>query len=314
MRIANEPTVFWHDLENDKIRINCDDDLKFFIEESKIKKLVFEYERADGKRKRPSSILSDEFSDSSKKLRRRMEKIDLSSDSSIELSSDSEDENLPEKLEQESVTSTVEEVPVMQSSASVDNEPNVKIISVDIIKEADNASTNEVIPEPAEGQAIVQEVDGQPEVTTSEKSKNERKNSDTNRIVISDSSDDEEDNANARNRRFSDGNYSSAYSFADVNGDRFESRASFDDFRRYRYRQRRNDFDENARRTYQNCSDNMRRVFHHANNVRAQAQAAGDQAMRNLRSSTNFLPDLLSTFQQHFRPLFQPPFNQNHFM
>jgi hypothetical protein len=285
--------------------------------------------------------MSDELSDSSKRIRRRMEKIDLSSDSSIELSSESEDEQsqkLQEKLEQESVTSTVEETSfVTSASVDIDNEPKVKIIRVDVIKPADNANPNEVkISEPANNnteissespessnvEPIVEEVeeksnDEQKVTTSGTSNKKDRRQSDSNRIVISDSSDDEESSTdNDRNRRFSDGNYTSAYSFADVNGERFESRASFDDdFRRYRYRRRRDEFDENARRTYRNCSENMRRIFQQANIARAQAQAVGDEAMRNLRSSTNFLPDLLSTFQSHFRPLFQaqPPFNGNNF-
>lgn len=327
MRLANDPAIYWYDLENDKILITCDDDLKFFIDESKILKLIFEFEKVEPSRKRTSSILTvDDFSDSSKRLRRKMERIDLSSDSSIDLSSESEDEkveNHKDEIEQEA-----------EKVQTIGNAPKVRIISIDIIKPAERMNQNnsessvshvenvtestinviEDFPQPSSSNDSSTNINAEKINESVEDKKKQRKQSDSNRIVISDSSDNEDNNDNDQNRRFSDGNYSSAYSFADVNGERFESRASFDDdFRRYRNRRRRDEFDENARRTYRNCSDNMRRMFQQANVARAQAQAASDQAMRNLRSSTNFLPDLLSTFQSHFRPLFQTnsPFNQN---
>lgn len=253
-----------------------------------------------------------------------MEKIDLSNDS--ELSSNSDDEQ-NEILEQQSVVTSTVEGAQAQKSPSIDNEPKVKIISIDIIKKTEPAINNEdkielpqkieaIKPESNNSNLTGKEIDdNNGKVSTSTESKS--KTSDSNRIVISDSSDDEgESNDNSRNRRFSDGYYSSAYSFADINRERFESRVSFDDdFRRYRYRRRRDEFDENARQTYRNCPDNMRSVFQQANIARAQAQAASDHTMRNLRNSTNFLPDLLSTFQTHFRPLFQrqPPFDGNNF-
>ena len=49
LRLCNDPLIYWIDLENDKIRINCDDDLRFFMEESKIQKLNFEFEMMRGK-------------------------------------------------------------------------------------------------------------------------------------------------------------------------------------------------------------------------------------------------------------------------
>lgn len=255
------------------------------MEESKINKLIFEFDEIESTRKRPSSLAADDdIAECSKRLRTKMEQIDLSSNSSTTMElSDYEDEDVV----QESVSST-----------SAENDPKVKIISVDIIKEADTEISNDArINENASEPINVDEIQDQPSNNANDESRQEknRRPSESNRIVISDSSDDEEDTNNFNNRRYSDGGY--AYSFADVNGNRFESRASFDDDLR-RHRRRRETFNENARRTYRNCTENMERIFNHA-------ESAREQAMRNFRTSANLIPNLLSTFQSHFRPLFQ---------
>lgn len=305
MRLSNVPLIiYWIDLENDKIRINCDDDLRFFMEESKIQKLIFEFEKIEPTRKRPqsssSSLLSIEGdnADYSKRLRTKMEQIDLTDSSSMELS---DLEDVQEGVVPESISSTMKEVPL---TTCMDNEPRVKIISVDVIKNADVkllSVTEEVVAGSTE-EVLQIEDDNQPQPSVVDNAKKERKRSDSNRIVISDSSDEESED-NFTNRRFSDGHYDSTYSFANANNDRAsfdDSRASFDDdFRRYNHhRRRREHFNEHARSTYRNCSDNMQRIFHQANSVR-------EEAMRNFRQSANLLPELLTTFQSRFGPVFQ---------
>lgn len=299
LRLGNDPLIYWFDLENDKIRINCDDDLRFFMEESKIQKLVFEFEKLEPTRKRTQPLIDDDIADYSKRLRTKMEQIDLTDSSSMELS-DSEEEQ--EVVVLGSVSSTMEEVP---STSFIDNEPRVKILSVDII----NPAVTEEIVTNSQNTEEVQQMEDQPV----DNAKKERKRSESNRIVISDSSDDEETDDNFTNRRFSDGNYNSSYSFANANNNRFDSRASFDDdFRHYNHhRRRREHFNEHARSTYRNCSDNMQRIFQQANSAR-------EQAMRNFRDSANLLPELLTTFQSRFGPIFQqqPPrfgFNQEQY-
>lgn len=303
MRLGNDPLIYWIDLENDKIRINCDDDLRFFLEESKIQKLIFEFEKLEPTRKRPQALIDDN-ADYSKRLRTKMEQIDLTDSSSMELS-DTEDEQ--EVVVLESVSSTMEEVP---STSCIDNEPRVKIISVDIIANAipitEEIVTEQTVPE------NIEEVQQDEEQSSVNNVKKERKRSESNRIVISDSSDNEEEeeetDGSYPNRRFSDGNYNSSYSFANANNNRYDSRASFDDdFRHYNHhRRRREHFNEHARSTYRNCSDNMHRIFQQANSAR-------EQAMRNFRDSANLLPDLLTTFQSRFGPIFQQTQQQPRF-
>jgi hypothetical protein len=299
--------------------------LKFFVEDAKIQKIFWQFEKLEGTTRKRTSALFEE-GDLPKRLRTKMEQIDLSSDSSSMELSDYDDEK-------ESVTSTMEEA---TTSTQIQSEPNVKIISVDIIKEAENPIiereditevTEEVtseLPVVIDEEEVIEGNNEQSQLETTENAQQQRRPSDTNKIVISDSSEDEDDtsrnNNNTNNRRFSDGNYSTSYSFAEASnggggGRRFESHsASFDDdFRRYNHnRRRREHFNEEARRTYRNCNENMQRMFQ-------QAQSARDQAFRNFRNSAGLIPDLLSTFQSHFRPLFQqhqqppppPRFNQH---
>ena len=244
MRTVHEPFIYWYDLENDKIRINCDDDLKFFLQESKIQKLIFEFEKTEVARKR-SSEHSGEFSDSSKRLRKRMEKIDLSSDSSIEISSEDEIIQEPQSQVQEVTDENIQENENQNvSSTIIDNEPNVRIISVDVIKPASEQSAAEDVVEVPSSNAdveITQEPSAANQQETPEQavpisSKNDKNQKETNKIVISDSEEDEDESSRRGRGGFANRNYSSAYSFADINGERFDSRASFDDdFRRYRY-------------------------------------------------------------------------------
>ena len=293
------------DLENDKIIIACDDDLKFFIEESACHKLILDFQPSEleSSRKRTSSQIED-VTECSKKIRKQLEKIDLSSDES---SIDDDNEIYSSSSSKNSSVSNITHEDAMQPEPN-SSSSNVKIISVDIIKPADelilihDENGNNFKNVQAEN---VQEDSAKQEENV-QKSSEQKKRPETNRILISDSSDDEaqDDTANNNRRRFSDGPSSSSYSFAGV-GDTFDSRASFDNgrqqrFRRGRHQSRgRNSFQEAAREFQQVHAENMER-FHE------NARAARDQAARAVRASASVIPDILSSFQAHFRrPMFQ---------
>lgn len=321
MKSACDPQIYWYDLENDKIMINCDDDLRFFMEESEILKISFQFSSQEQySRKRPSSLVSDDVSECSKRLRRKLQKIDLSSDSSsMDLSSDEEVEIIsPESVVQNNTVSTGNEdqMPSTSQNNTERKLSNINIVRVEVIKAAEENINNEnveneiqKVQENEETLNSNNNIDENSSIADNSNStiaddnaninstSNQRRQADSNRIVISDSSDDEEEE-NTRNRRHSDGNYASAYSFADSNGNRFESRTSFDDdFGYYRYRNRFNDQTRNA---YRDHAANMNRAFR-------MAQSARINAVRNMRNTANSIfPQMLSTFQSHFRPLFRP--------
>jgi len=358
----HDPQIYWLDLENDKIRITCDDDLKFFMEESPCQKLIFDFRQATDlelSRKRSCSQLNDDASECSKKIRKQLQDFDLSSDSSS-MDTDGDDEgNMSTSIDTSKnssvsdVSQVVQDDPVPSTStAGLDNRPqspNVNIISVDII--VDDAGTsdkrNEVeiveVTQTREEESVQQssqngevstnvaEENTSASSTTEEPAQQEqpKKQVETNRILISDSSDDEsEDNANNNNdrRRYSDGPFASSYSFTNVDGNVFESRTycggrnggrHYHSQHRFRNNFRHStphgqNFEEHSRNFQRMHSENMERMQQQARmareqaaRAREQAARARDQAARAVRASAAAIPDLVSTFQAHFRPLFR---------
>lgn len=331
-------------MENDKIKITCDDDLKFFMEESPCQKLVCDFRpesEQELSRKRTSSQLNDEANECSKKIRKQFQDIDLSSDSSsmdtdddcyhlssttntsktssvCDMSKVAQDDHAPD-------SSTVQEEPMPSTSTAglegLAKSPNVNIISVETIPTIQPADEAVVVPD--ENDNDIQIVDNEPEVANQESSEvvvaNQSSDADktkkqpgSNRIVISDSSDEDEaaDDTTNNNRRHSDGpqpHFSSTYSFTNVNGNGFESRASFDGahhhhshrrFHRDHAARQRARFEQQARNFQRFHADNMDRI---QQNVRHVTQ----EAARAVRASASVIPDMVSTFRQTFHPMFR---------
>lgn len=296
-------------MENDKIIIACDDDLKFFMEESACHKLTFDFHPAEveSSRKRSSSQIADDVSEYSKKIRKQLQNIDLDTDSSSMDTDDDDDLNYSSATSKNSSNVSQDDEIQPSTSEPVSSSSNVRIISVDIIKPAEQPI---VIPD--ENGNEVEEVievenvreDSSKQEEKVQKSCEQKKQTETNRILISDSSDDEtqEGDTNNNSRRFSDGPSASAYSFAGV-GDTYDSRTSHESGRHHRFRRGRrhrgsHGFQEAAREFQRAHSENMER-FHE------NARMAREQAARAVRASASAIPDILSTFQAHFRrPLF----------
>lgn len=361
--------IFQHflftDLENDKIRITCDDDLKFFMEESACHKIVFDFNPSTEEelsRKRSCSQMNDETSECSKKIRRQMQEIDLSSDSSSMDTDDSDSDftpGAPTSFENSKNSTFIdvahENHDDMQTSTSADALKKINIISVDIIKPSDEQSekqTSNTAPETSEDgvqivpdaecsessivkEAQVEKAGEQNEIQElghEEPSKEIKKKPESNRIVISDSSDDEANNNSNQNRRFSDeprrnGAYSSAYSFCNINGNRYESRASYGHYPRHnssRFRRSNSDRSYGRGNSYHNGFQEHIQAFHrnNADNIEAlnqSARLAHDQAARVVRASTESArlardeaarvvrasTDMVSNFRAHFNPLFR---------
>ena len=237
------------DLENDKIKITCDDDLKFFMEECACNKLVFDFNpetELELSRKRSRSQMNDS-SEGSKKLRKQLREFDLSSDSSV-MDTDDDLDLSPgastsfESSKNSSVVdfSSKETQDEMQPSTSADalkQSPKVNIISVDIIKTSENELNEDAIEIPDDNGNDVQIVSDDKNTSQEESAANfqvieadetskkeeeatqgscqqnvTKKKSETNRIVISDSSDDETTGDRNNNRRFSDCPRNGAYS------------------------------------------------------------------------------------------------------
>lgn len=275
----------------------------------------------ENNRKRRCNEASDDVMENSKRIRSILSRIDLSSDSSISMdcSSDSEDE-IQERVDNINSSNNHNDVHVpttsAESNAHFTNEsPNVNIINVEIIQpvvfdDQQEPIVNENISaaKNSEVQSIAQEEQRQSNNDDQDKNQNdrrERKESDSNRIVISDSSDDEEDNGTTyNNRRHSDSNFaSSSFSFADADG-RFESRASFDaNGNSYRYRNRFREF-------------NQQRASNVNNNINRIMRDAHETVARNIRHANHLSQNILSTFQSHFRPLFnatQQQYTRNYY-
>lgn len=366
--------LFLTDLENDKIRITCDDDLKFFIEESPCHKIIFNFgpeSELESSRKRTCSEASDDV-ESSKRIRRQFQQIDLSSDSSAMETDDDEEPSMSSSADNSrnesaqiidqipstsaaNVTQAIFDKPIPSTSAAsqfkTPESPNVQVLSVEIIKAVDEPETIELTNDhESEVQAVVSNPvtdeiarsDEQHQQSTSEDSS--RKKPDTNRIVISDSSDEEATQEPINNRRHSDGPFSSAYSFTNVNGNGFESRSSFSggchsnsyrfrrgprghhyhsfreqssDFQRRqaenmdRIRERTRQYSEQTREFQRRHAESMIRL---QEGVQESVRQARDHATRAVRASTSAIPAMISTFQSHFRPLFHvADINQNIF-
>lgn len=316
------------DLENDKIRITCDDDLKFFMEESAVKKIVFDFNPAsemEMSRKRSCSELNDDASECSKKIRKQLQKIDLSSSSS---SMDTDDEDYYtggastsfDDSKNSSVSNVAQEpredsLPSTSADAlkSLNANPKVNIISVDIIKPIDEPETIEIADDNGNDvQAAAEQTQAIPVVTEANQNASQQETSTkqptTNRIVILDSSEDEAQDDTNNNRRHPDANYSSTYSFANVNGAGCGSRTSFGGGRyhhSHRFRrpnqerpQRSNSFQDNSREFQRIHAENMQRIHQHA-------RVARERAERAVRASASAIPDLVSQFRAHFQPLFR---------
>lgn len=282
------------------------------MEESACQKLTFDFHPAELEmsRKRSLSQMNDDTSECSKKIRKQLQKIDLSSDSSS-MDTDDDDDIYSSKNSSLNENEQDKDEPQPSTSAEpVTSSSNVKIISVDIIKPAEEPI---VIPD-ENGNDVdeVQVIDAENVRENSaaqeenvQKSSEQKKQPETNRILISDSSDDEDqgDTTNNNRRRFSDGPSSSSYSFAGV-GDTFDSRASFDNGRhrfrrgRHHHHRRHHSFQEAAREFQRTHEENMQRFQENARIVR-------EQAARAARASATAIPDIISSFQAHFRrPMF----------
>lgn len=209
------------------------------------------------------------------------------------------------------------------STAGLENlakSPNVNIISVETIPTIQPADEAVVIPDENDNVHIV---DDAPEASSQESAEvavanqsidadKTKKQPGSNRIVISDSSDEDEaaDDTTNNNRRHSDGpppHFSSTYSFTNVNGNGFESRASFDGahhhhshrrFHRDHSARQRARFEQQARNFQRFHADNMDRI---QQNVRHATQ----EAARAVRASASAIPDMVSTFRQTFHPMFR---------
>jgi hypothetical protein len=266
---------------------------------------------------RKRHLTDDECSETSRKIRRKLQEIDLDSESSMDTDEFDEKDIESQIIPNQSVMVTNEEQLVPSTSQACQNEQNVKILSVEVIQTADEVdgkesdSTNKDTENTADDE-VAQIIEDSNDNAQSEVEK-KRKVSDSNKIVISDDSDS--DDETRRNRRHSDGHYSSSYSFAyNGNNERFEQRNSFDDdFRRFhhhrtynQYRPRyRDEHIENINRIYQNAQAMSENVMRNAETIR-------QNTMRNIRSSAAIFPQILSTFQAHFRPLFQQPGFNSH--
>ncbi|KAL7031946.1 hypothetical protein ACKWTF_007176 [Chironomus riparius] len=308
--VLYEPQIYWFDLECDKIMIACEDDLKFFLNESEVTKLIFDYKCYSQDSSRKRHLTDDESSESSRRIRRKLQEIDLDSESSMDTDELNEKDIESQIIPTQSIILTTEEQPVPSTSQAIQNDQNVNVLSVEIIQSADevDGKQSDVNNEKTEKTAneeiaeIIEESNAQSEVPK------KRKISDSNKIVISDSSDDEEDTR--RNRRHSDGHYSSSYSFAySGNGGRFEQRSSFDDnFRQFNHHRTYNQYRPRYR---DEQFENMNRIFQNAQamreNVLRNADSLRQNTIRNIRNSATILPQILSSFQSHFRPLFQQP-------
>lgn len=330
------------DLENDKIRITCDDDLKFFMEESPCHKVTFDFRPATDlelSRKRTSSQMNDEASECSKRIRKQLEHFDLSSDTSS-MDTDDEGDMSGEASSNfnDSKASSVSDVaqksrdePIPSTSTGIyAKNPNVNIISVDIIPSIDVEAAAEdvqVIEDEAAPEAPPIEDKSVPEAAAPTEESNVQKSTpkkqETNRIVISDSSSEEEtaDN-NANSRRHSDGpSYASAYSFTNADGNGYDSRSSWNNGRyQHSHRFRRNthhghhqrgaSFEEEcqnrARQWREQASSFQRNHAENMERIQRHARQAREHAANAVRASTSAIPDLVSTFQAHFRrPMFR---------
>lgn len=309
------------------------------MEESACHKIVFDFNPTEmefeSSRKRTSSQMNDETSECSKKIRKQLQDIDLSSETSSMDTDDDEfignvsssDTSKNSSVSDVAEAAAQEDQPIPSTSTAVTSSgPKVNIISIDIIKPVEETEAIEIPDE--NGNDVNDEVDtianetvpvnSKKEEDSVQKSIPQKKQPETNRILISDSSDDDDetqnDTTNINSRRHSDGPSASSYSFTNVNGNTFESRASYDGGRHHHsHRFRRGggrhhgnhnnfgtrNFQDQAREFQRAHTENTERI--HEN-----ARLARDHAARAVRASASAIPDLVSTFQAHFRrPMFR---------
>lgn len=307
------------------------------MEESPCHKIVFDFSSPTKEellqRKRACSELNDNASECSKRIRKQLQDFDLSSGTSS-MDTDDDDDcgdsfNSSKNSSVSDVAQKAQDGPGPSTSTAVQDDapssPKVNIISVDIIPTDeveevadDNGNDVQIVAvEEVPCSSTMEEAAAQKALNVEKK-----KQPETNRIVISDSSSDEEDTTNNNNnRRHSDGPFASAYSFTNVNGDQFEARSSFSRGRHHHHQshrfrrsshnqshanQRARQFEEQARDFQRSHEENMERVQEHVRMAREHASRARDQAFRAVRASTSAIPDLVSTFQAHFRrPMFR---------
>ncbi|KAG5684983.1 hypothetical protein PVAND_014186 [Polypedilum vanderplanki] len=324
-----EPIIYWYDLENDKIRIACDDDLKFFMEESEIRKLTFEYKNPqESSRKRRFTlpidlVVEDDDDDDPTEFSKRLKKIDLSSDSLSSMDTDSTRESDTSKdsnvitLSDSSEPSTSQQTQNVET-IDVDNQPKVKIIAIETIEttaiteDALNNNTNDNDKIEVE---LVQErqVDSGNETSIEEPQQKEtRRTSESNRIVISDSSDDEDfsnNNSSSRQHHHFNNNGTNfyAYSFANANFNGARPNENFRNFMHSNLReQRRRLFREQAimrenfLATREIMRDNLRAAHENARESMRHARTSVENARRSVQNQ------ILYNFRSHFSPLFHP--------
>lgn len=317
------------------------------MEESPVQKLTFDFgpdsEQELSRKRSCSELLEEVTSEYSKKIRKQLQNIDLSSDSSS-MDTDNEEEVGDFMSSSDcvgSANSSANDVnePVASTSKaaqeSLQKSQKVNIISVDIIKPADVTETIE-IPDEADGIApeevikiaddfVTAEDPRQDEIsitvhhekteTSSAPQEAPKKKPETNRILISDSSDEEEEipktNDSRRHSNRTSRPSASAYSFAGATGDGetfFRAYAGDENFGRRRRRH------HHHQRAYSDAQDNYQqraRDFHTANaenmeRIRTNVRMVRQHAADAVRASTSAIPDLLSSFQDHFRrPLFR---------
>lgn len=290
---------------------------------------------------------------------------------SLDTSNNSSVNNVSQELLDDMIPST--------SAAAMRKSPNIKIISVDIFKPLEEDAAEATINEPLESdkpeetitieipdengnEVDVVDVEGAQdeqdaasvvEVSTSTEVESQDKSvkkalPEKNRIVISDSSDEDEAQDNTKkHRRHSDGPSSSAYSFTNVNGNCFESRSTFrggrhhhehrfgrnysqnndGDFHRghhrHHHRGRHSFQGHGLPRDYQGLqSENLRQIQQNAQMARETAFRARDIAVRNAmanaerarNNATRFVraaSTAIPDIMSNFRAHFQPLFSVN---
>lgn len=283
------------------------------MEESRCQKLIFDFRPAtemEMTRKRSSSQLNEDASECSKKIRKQLQDFDLSSDTSSMDTDNDEVESVATSSVGDVTQDELAPSTSTDSQVNVAQSPNITIISVDVIQPANAVESPDDVQ-------LIEEAASVPEVSTTEQvtsqqssqpSTSKKSTEKSNRIVIDDS-DDEDESANS-NRRHSAGPSASSYSFTNVNGEGFESRSSFHGGRHHHHSRRfrcnsdrRNSrdrfFDEQSRNFQRSHAENMERI-------QEQVRLAREHAARAVRASTSAIPDLVSTFQDHFRrPLFR---------
>jgi hypothetical protein len=310
------------------------------MEESPVQKLIFDFgpdsEQELSRKRSCSELLEEVTSEYSKKIRKQLQDIDLSSDSSS-MDTDNDDdveEAITTSDGVDFVTSSgkdsrIADEPVASTSKatqeSLQKSQKVNIISVDIIKPAQVTETIEITDEP-EIEKIDDDIKIINDVATAESPQKDevpltteqegpKKKPETNRILISDSEDDEEEEQQTfNNRRHSDRSRpsASAYSFAGVTGDGerfFRAYAGDDDDfcrRRRRYNNHGRAYSDANDRFNQNARDFQTAHAENMERIRTNVRMASQHAANAVRASTSAIPDLLSSFQDHFRrPFFR---------